>query len=362
MPARTGCCLYSVRSYVKGGAFGAGETNWTADYWRGATGMTAFQLSSLSVAVDADEHVYVAGSRAETAGGDHWNLIKYGDGGQEIWKVDIAAADLVAIAYHQVDGTIYVRGGGFVQTIDPADGAILSSVADASVGTVKGLLWDDTVLAVRQTPIQSPAIGQSPNQFPMLNAIAGGQVVVLGSLSSGHLGNQLIAWDDYAPPGPGGAFAGDYQFWSIEGSGTASEVAIYSVDMIVGGGAKLLAVGARIIFSEGPDVPGMLALLDTSIDTGGVVTGGVFSGSAYPITSRWRDLGITRPRTKLKFQDTTYLVVGCNASPTVEVVLVSDGTRVFGHYHLQPSGIAIGAETIATVGTRKFKSTDVDFV
>lgn len=360
MRTRTGCCLYSVRSYVKAGEAGAGETNWTADYWRGATSGID---SSLSVAVDADQHVYVAGSLATSASGGTWNLIKYHrDTGNEIWKVDIASADLIAIAYHQTNGTIHVRGGGFVRTIDAADGAILSGTADASVGTVKGLLWDDTIAGVRQQPIQSPVVGQNPNQFPMINAIAGGRVVVLGGLSSGHLGNQLFMWDDYAPPGPGGAFDGDYQFWSIEGSGTASAVAFHSVDMIVGGGANLLAVGARIVFSEGPDVVGMLALLDTSIDTGGVVTGGVFSGSAYPITSRWRDLSITRPRTQLKFQDATYLIVGCNSLPTIEAVQTSDGARVWGHYHLQPTGIAIGTDTIATVGVRKHKNTDVDFV
>jgi hypothetical protein len=96
---------YSVRSYVPAGLAGAGNTRWTADYWRGST--ATFTASSggpsnssplggdtLKVTVDGSGNVYVAGPRATTSGGTHWNLIKYdGTSGGELWKVDIDAVD-----------------------------------------------------------------------------------------------------------------------------------------------------------------------------------------------------------------------------------------------------------------------------
>lgn len=365
--------LYSVRSYKKAGVTGAGQTNWTADYWKGSTG--SFTASStgapfsnvfspnggdvLRVAVDASDDIYVGGPRATATGGaSHWNLIKYdGSTGAEVWKVDIdtgrasgATGNIWAVLFNPLDGLIYIhsdaRGtgssaftGGY--KINTSDGSVNSSYG---TGTSSGLLWDGSV--VQNTPMLLSHAG--PTSPPYYQAIAGGKLVTLGQFRrSSDPGSQLVV--DPLPLGftPYRQYLiQDFASWPY-GSGQA-------VDMIVGGTDRLLAVSCNPIYFNNPTDIGRLALLDTGLDT-----------TTYPITYRWKNTSTSHIRTQLKFQDASYLVTGSGGSggqATVDVLNVSDGSKVFGHYHLQPTGIAVSSSAIVTVGTRKSFVTDQDFV
>lgn len=369
---RTGCCKYSIRSYVKAGLTGHGETNWTADYWKGSTGSytasATFNGASplrgdvLKVAVDGSDDVYVCGPRLTNSAGSHWNLIKYnGANGHEEWKVDIATSGNVGNLWDVVwadwdPNVVHVHGDVATPAnstlsfrINTNDGSVASSYSTGQTGY---LLLDVDNSTVYPAPIQI-AISNGPSAFPYYQAIASSRFVTLG--------NNASSGDDAHPqlvltslPDTGTA----YQYWYVQGASAWPHGTPFSVDLIDGGTAQLLAVSGSILyFQTSPSVTGSLVLLDTGLDTGLTPSG----GSGFPITYRWADTTI-RPRNVCKFQNDTYLITGANASPTVEALNVSDGSRIWGHLHLQPTGIAISSDAILTVGPRKPKLTDIDFV
>lgn len=369
---RPGCCKYSIRSYVKAGLTGQGDTNWTADYWRGSTGSytpsSAFIAAAplrgdvLKVAVDGNDDVYVCGPRLANASGDHWNLIKYsGINGHEVWKVDIAttgdAGNLWDVIWADWDPSV-VHVHGDVDTpanttlsfrINTNDGSVASAYSTGQTGY---LLLDTDNSIVQPAPLQI-AISNGPSAFPYYQAIASSRYATLA--------NNASAFDDSHPqliltdlPDSGTA----YQLWYLQGTSAWPHGTPYAVDLIDGGTAQLLAAsGSPIYIQTSPLITGSLVLLDTGLDAGLTPSG----GSGFPFTYRWFDPA-NHPRNVCKFQDTTYLITGANGTPTVEALLVSDGSTSWAHIHLQPTGIAISSDAIITVGTRKSKITDVDFV
>ncbi len=363
MPARTGCCQYSVRSYVAAGEPDEGETNWTADYWKDSTG--AFTASAvgginqppndvLHVAVDAAGDVYVGGPRLTSSANAsvHWNVIKFdGASGQVVWKVDITLGGLrnnvFGICYNVAEDRIWVMGdsnsnggGGTtgVSKLEPADGSVTGS---QSGGTHSGLIRNGT--SVMFTPNQSIVPG--PTAFPYYQSVANGKLATFGRRDpSFNVG--VLAIDTIPSTAPN-----DFGYILYAGSPPSVGGAPIGVDMFHGGVDLLVALSANTIgFSDGSSTK--LLLLDTGLDAPW--------GATSPANYRWINNYSTRP--VIRFQDATYLwVAGTLAPRTTECVLVSDGSKVFAHTHLIVTGIDMGTDTVVTCGTRKPKSTDVDF-
>lgn len=382
------CCFYSVRSYFRADDADPGLTQWTADYWHGSTfAFTGSNTGSgaapnggdcLRVALDAAGDVFVAGPRLTADGdaGQHWNLVKYdGASGSEVWKADVpnygTTGNTWAILFNSADGYLHILSDAdsspfykSITRVNPADGATID-IASTFDWQTNGLFWDPTASAVGTLPTHASWYDQ---EYPQFVATADDQFVNAGAMATGWIvgGSPLYAARVMRSPLPvDGGLVGPNWGATFYADGLSTSQA-YSVDVITGGADQLVAVSALPIYLiKGTlaggypvgDLKSDLALFDTGLDPGGAPP-----VSAPPMSTRWHSATYLRPRTQLKFETTTHLWVGCTSSPTIEVVDVSNGTRVFGHLHLQPTSIAIGAQAVVTVGTRKPKSSDVDFV
>lgn len=380
--------LYSVRSYNPGGSSGEGQTQWKADYWLGSSGtFTASNLGTgrpfpngdvLRVTVDAAGDVYVAGPRATAIDGtSHWNVVKYaGETGEEVWKRDVdfglAATgvpgsrtnNVWSITYGSVDDTIYL-----LSDYDSSFAASPRTAAlrpDGSAGSTASLTGNPRNTA---TPNALTADRGLPYLLPIfpVNASLGGsnyQAISDDRLLTvyrfadattygANAAARLDTWDASATvpfyyghaPLSGVAVK---EFWLQYDGSTYPDYSPMAADMIVGGSGQLAAVSAQRLFLSSTSDHTQFALLDTGVD------------ASFPVTCRWRD--DARQPTLLRFQDDTYLIVVSPTDPTTLLARTSDGSKVWGHKHLQVTGVAVDATAIITVGVRKSPMTDEDFI
>lgn len=376
MTSKTGCCWYSVRSYVKAGADGAGETNWVANYWSGSTnsfvpgflGPVDVASSSplypdyLQVAVDPAGDVYVSGPRATSYDGmTHWNLIKYeGATGAVIYRADVqplgSTGNIWSILYFSDDDKIWVLGdalpggGAPYARVNPMNGDFIDGIGAVSGGSLKLKESESAGSPIVQvTPY--PIDNGGGNGNPRYQTIVGDKVGSIGVPANPADTGPILTVQTL----PIGSTSTPYRMYRVQGFDAYPYSGVRALDMIAGGTELLLAASTVLMhFSDAPPDSGGLALFDTGLDAF------FFPAGTYPLTYRWkRPTGDTK--SFLKFQDADYLAT-YGAPPTSTMVLANvDGAKVFAHFHQPVTDIAFSDDAMITVGFRKQKSGDIDF-